>query len=51
MCLSDDGDAVQFQARAIQQIALYAHEKVATCSFSISSRKITRLGKFTSYTE
>jgi len=29
MCLSDGGYTQQFQARAIQQIALHAHEKVA----------------------
>jgi len=35
MCLSN---GVQFQARAIQQIALNAHENVGLCSFSFKSK-------------
>jgi len=36
MCLSDGGYTVQFQALAIQQIALHAHEKIAPCSLSFN---------------
>jgi len=36
MCLSDSGYKVQFQARAIQQIALHAQEEIAPCSLSLS---------------
>jgi len=35
----DDGYTVQFQARAIQQIALHAHEKVAPCSLSFTKEE------------